>query len=50
MKSIWRKYNGALIPNTPPHIDIDVTGIEEKIKEENITTQAKAGKFFKADW
>lgn len=35
MKSIWRKYNGALIPDTPPHIDIDVTGIEEKIKEED---------------
>ncbi len=31
----WRKYNGALIPLTPPHIEVDVTGIEKKIQEED---------------
>ena len=29
----WRKYNGALIPNTPPHIQVDIDGIEQKIVE-----------------
>ena len=32
----WRKYNGALIPNGPPHIDVDVTGIEKMIKKERV--------------
>ena len=31
----WRKYNGSLIPLTPPHIEVDVTGIEKKIQEED---------------
>ena len=30
----WRKYNGALIPTTPPHIEVDATNIEQKIQEE----------------
>lgn len=32
----WRKYNGALVPLTPPHIEVDINGIEKKIKEENV--------------
>ena len=32
----WRKYNGALIPNTPPHIDINLTGIKKKIKDDGV--------------
>ena len=31
----WRKYNGALIPTTPPHIEADFLGIEEEIKNQN---------------
>jgi hypothetical protein len=31
----WRKYNGALIPLTPPHIEVNTDGIEEKIKRNN---------------
>ena len=31
----WRKYNGALIPSLPPHIEVDTSGIREKIKDEN---------------
>jgi len=31
----WRKYNGALIPNIPPHIEVDLTDIERKIEEED---------------
>ncbi|MBE50186.1 MAG: hypothetical protein CMP51_00575 [Flavobacteriales bacterium] len=33
--SKWRKYNGALIPLTPPHIDVDTDGIAEEISKEN---------------
>jgi len=29
----WRKYNGALVPLTPPHVDVDITDINKKIKE-----------------
>jgi len=32
----WRKYNGALIPLTPPHIEIDIIGLEKKVKEEKV--------------
>jgi hypothetical protein len=31
----WRKYHGALIPSTPPHIQVDITGLEEEIKNQN---------------
>ena len=31
----WRKYNGAIIPITPPHIEVNTGGIEEKIKSNN---------------
>lgn len=31
MKSEWRKYNGALIPLTPPHIEVDSSDITEKL-------------------
>ena len=31
----WRKYNGALIPNAPPHVLVDLTNIERKIEEED---------------
>ena len=33
--SKWRKYNGALIPETPPHIEIKTSKIKAKIKETN---------------
>ncbi len=32
----WRKYNGAIIPLTPPHIKVDTNGVEDKIKNENV--------------
>jgi hypothetical protein len=32
----WRKYNGAIIPLSPPHIEVDTAGIEEKIKSKNV--------------
>ena len=32
----WRKYNGALVPLTPPHVEVDTHGIEEKVKRENV--------------
>ena len=32
----WRKYNGALIPTSPPHIDVDLTGIKEMIRKEKV--------------
>jgi len=31
----WRKYNGALVSLTPPHVDVNIKGIVEKIKENN---------------
>ena len=31
----WRKYNGALIPTTPPHIEADLIDIEKKIQQED---------------
>lgn len=30
----WRKYNGAIIPNTPPHIEVDVDYIQQNISKE----------------
>ena len=30
----WRKYNGALIPLTPPHIEVDITDVENNIQKE----------------
>ena len=30
----WRKYNGALIPLTPPHIEVDIADIKKRIEEE----------------
>tara|TARA_B100000795_G_scaffold129410_1_gene96432 strand:- start:837 stop:2540 length:1704 start_codon:yes stop_codon:yes gene_type:complete len=32
---IWRKYNGALVPLSPPHIDVDVIDIDKKINDTN---------------
>jgi len=32
----WRKYNGALIPLTPPHIEVDVSGLEKEIINQNV--------------
>ena len=32
----WRKYNGALIPSTPPHFKVDDSSLEKKILEENV--------------
>ena len=32
----WRKYNGALIPTTPPHIEVDVSGLEKEIINQNV--------------
>ena len=32
----WRKYNGAIIPLSPPHIKVDTNGVSEKIKSENV--------------
>jgi hypothetical protein len=31
----WRRYNGALIPVAPPHIKVDCSNIEVKVKETN---------------
>ena len=31
----WRKYNGALVPLTPPHVDVDISDINKKIRETN---------------
>jgi hypothetical protein len=33
MKNNWRKYNGALIPNFPPHVNVVENGIEKEIKK-----------------
>jgi hypothetical protein len=32
----WRKYNGALVPLTPPHVEVDIHAIKEKVKSENV--------------
>jgi len=32
----WRKYNGAIIPLTPPHIKVDTNGIEDEIKSKDV--------------
>ena len=32
----WKKYNGAIIPSTPPHVLVDINGIEEAVKNENV--------------
>tara|TARA_B100000902_G_scaffold18326_1_gene21963 strand:- start:10401 stop:12128 length:1728 start_codon:yes stop_codon:yes gene_type:complete len=34
MKSQWRKYNGALIPLSPPHIKVDSNNISQKLVAE----------------
>ena len=31
----WRKYNGALIPIGPPHMQVDIYNIKQKVKETN---------------
>mgnify|MGYP001365447173 CR=1 FL=1 len=31
----WRKYNGALIPTAPPHVEVDISGLEEEIKNQD---------------
>ena len=36
MKTNWRKYNGALISNLPPHKDVDASDIVSKIKESKV--------------
>ena len=33
----WRKYNGALIPSTPPHFKVDDSSLDKKILEENVS-------------
>ena len=32
----WRKYNRAIIPTTPPHIEVDIINIQKKIKKEGV--------------
>lgn len=32
----WRKYNGALIPSTPPHFKVDDSSLDKRILEENV--------------
>ena len=32
----WRRYNGALIPLSPPHVQIDTTHIEDKINDTGV--------------
>ena len=32
--SIWRKYNGALIPSTPPHIEVNADNITQKLRDQ----------------
>ena len=31
----WRKYNGALIPSIPPHIEVDTRDINQRLIQEN---------------
>ena len=31
----WRKYNGALIPSTPPHIEMNIKDINQRLIQEN---------------
>ena len=33
--SKWRKYNGALIPISPPHVQVDISNVTLKVKETN---------------
>ena len=35
MKS-WKKYNGAIVPNTPPHIIMNINDVESEIKKQNV--------------
>ena len=35
MQSKWRKYHGALVPNTAPHEDVDLTGIDKELHVHN---------------
>ena len=32
----WKKYNGAIIPSTPPHISVDIIDLKSKIKKHNV--------------
>ena len=32
--SVWRKYNGALIPSTPPHIEVNAENISQKLRDQ----------------
>ena len=32
----WRKYNGALVPLTPPHHEVDITDINKRIYKEQV--------------
>ena len=32
----WRKYNGALVPSIPPHLEVDTTDLDKFIKEEGV--------------
>ena len=32
----WKKYNGAIIPDSPPHINADTNDLEIKIKENKV--------------
>tara|TARA_B100001142_G_C14331899_1_gene654446 strand:+ start:1678 stop:2481 length:804 start_codon:yes stop_codon:yes gene_type:complete len=31
----WKKYNGAIVPDTPPHLSLDIKDLASKIKEQN---------------
>ena len=32
--SIWRKYNGGIIPSTPPHIEVNADNITQKLRDQ----------------
>ena len=31
---MWRKYNGALIPTTPPHVEVNYDNITQRLSDE----------------
>lgn len=32
----WKKYNSAIVPDTPPHISIDIQNLQSEIKKQNV--------------
>ena len=46
---MWKKYNGALVPNIPPHMDVDTTDIKKKIKQEGVYFARWTSDFDQAD-